>query len=265
MNHNNIAQILFSRQIDSMIASDACITCSKFAIDFFRKNALLVNKNAFLENEHKFININPPISNIDAIKNKSNKRFKIKTLVYNHRLYKHYGTEEIFSWLSELYKQRKDFQVIVTDPTGKRSSERNKLNPEVVEFKKKISQLPYVRLKHIKNRDDYYQVLWQSHLGLGPLKPSALWSMSVVDLFACNKPVLAPNYSCFPEMLLNDKNLLFKNKTEFINKLNLLLDDKKIYKKEQDFCYSLSKKYSDSVVVEKFINVFLNKNGAENK
>lgn len=257
INHNNLAESIFMRQIDAISSSDLCLTCSRFSIDFFLKNAQLYNKNLRHIFNKKFVNINPPISIDQTQENKTNSRYKKKTLIYNHRLYKHYGTEEIFKWLNDLYQQRKDFQVIVTDPTGKRTKERKLLNKDVDIFKNYLKNLPFVKIRHIKNRDEYYKTLWKSYLGLGPLKPSALWSMSVVDLMACMKPVLAPNCACFPEMLENRSNLIFTNKNEFLEKINRLLDDKDLYSSEQTACYNLALKYSDKTVAQKFMDSFM--------
>jgi hypothetical protein len=145
---------------------------------------------------------------------------------------------------------------LVTDPTFKRSRERNILNPDVERFKKYIGKLPFVKITHIKKHSNYYKTIWKSYLGLAPLKPSALWSMATVDLMACNKPVLAPNYACFPEMLKGRKSLLFNNKEEFLNKINFILDNSQNYYQEGRYCFNLSKNYSDRVVAQKFIKIF---------
>jgi hypothetical protein len=253
MNHRNLAKIIFKRQIESLTSADYCITCSRFAIRFLKENGKALGEKI---NFKKIIHIPPPISLEETLENKTEERFPIKTIVYNHRLYRHYGTIEIFNWLSELFKKRQDFQVLLTDPTYKRSKDRNILNPDVEKFKKYLGKLPFVRIRHIKRHANYYKTIWKSHLGLAPLKPSALWSMATVDLMACAKPVLAPNYACFPEMLKNRTSLLFKNKEEFLNKINFLLDNSQRYYQEANYCFNLVNDYSEKVVAQKFIKVF---------
>jgi len=147
MNHNNLAQIIFKRQLEALITADYCITCSRFAIKFLKENIKTIGEKV---NFKKLTYIPPPISLEEVLENKTEEKFPLKTIVYNHRLYKHYGTTEIFDWLSELFTKRKDFQVLVTDPTFKRSRERNILNPDVERFKKYIGKLPFVKITHIK-------------------------------------------------------------------------------------------------------------------
>lgn len=253
LNHKHLAEIIFSRQVEAMSSADYCVTCSKYGKEFFIENAKATGKSI---NVDKLRNINPPISLKEAAENYTDEKFDAKTIVFNHRLYKHYGTAEIFEWLNEFYSVRKDFKVIVTDPTGNRSEERNRLSPDVVELKNKLQCLPFVSFKYMQSHADYYKVLWKSNIGLAPIKPSALWSMSAVDFMACKKPLLAPTMACFPEMLNNRKNLLFNNKGEFFTKLSNLLDNAKLYKAESDYCYQLAQNYTDSKVADKFLELF---------
>lgn len=202
MNHGGIVSAIFSRQLEAVLISDYYVTCSKFAIEFIKSNALLVNESIGKQISSKIKIIPPPISLNEAEEQRVERQFSKKTLMYNHRLYSHYGTELIFEWLSELYSKRQDFEVLVTDPTGDRSHERNKLDKSVNRFRDWLEDMPFIKIKNIKDHDKYYKTLWKCYAGLAPLKPSALWSMSVVDLLACGKPVFAPNYACFPEMLI---------------------------------------------------------------
>lgn len=253
LNHNHLGEIIFSRQIEAMSLADYCVTCSQYGKEFFTENIKATGKSI---NVDKLRNINPPISLKEVTENYTEEKFETKTIVFNHRLYKHYGTSEIFEWLNELYSIRKDFKVIVTDPTGNRSEEQNRLAPDVVELKSKLQCLPFVFFEHIQSHAEYYKILWKSDIGLAPIKPSALWSMSAVDFLACKKPLLAPAMACFPEMLNNHKSLLFNNKNEFFAKLNSLWDNVKLYKSESDYCYQLAQNYTDDKVADKFLELF---------
>jgi len=256
MNHGNIVNAIFYRQLESVLVADYYITCSKFAIEFVKSNAALVSMSIKKQISNKIIAIPPPISISEAEKQKTEKSFDTKTLVYNHRLYTHYGTKLIFEWLSELFSKRQDFEVLVTDPTGDRSHERNSLDKSVNYFKDWLADFSFVKIKSIKDHDEYYKTLWRCYAGLAPLKPSALWSMSVVDFLACGKPVLAPNYACFPEMLNNNKSLLFKNKKDFFKKANNLFDDENKYNTISMDCRKMTEKYIDTRVAQQFINLF---------
>lgn len=258
MNHAYLAKTIFSRQMEALSQADYCITCSKYAIQFIKLNAEILNKEFGEAIESKFINIAPPISMEEVDSSYCAKRFRKKTFIYNHRLYSHYGTEIIFNWLSEIYDEKQNFSVLVTDPTGKRSKERDVLDTSVKRLYQWIKEKPFVRIERIKSHQEYYKTLWSCHAGLGLLKPSALWSMSSVDVLACAKPLIAPNYACFPEMLNNRTSLLFNNKAEFKKIFGLILDNEDYYTKESMYCRNLANKYASNEIASSFSKLFQN-------
>jgi len=93
-------------------------------------------------------------------------------------------------------------------------------------------------------------------MGLGPLKASALWSMSVVDVMSCGKPVLCPAYAAFPEMLRHNPHLLANSQSDLSEKLNKLLDDPEHYGDMSNYCFEIAKEYSVDNTADKFIEIF---------
>lgn len=156
MNHGNLAQIIFNRQLESLMIADYCITCSNFGIKFIQENAILLAKSYSSLIDKKMIKIPPPCVLYDNAKVEFCNQYKMTTFIYNHRLYDHYGTMTIFEWLTELYNQRKDFKVLVTDPTEKRNHERDKLDKSVSCFRQWLYGLPFIKVEHIKHHKDYY-------------------------------------------------------------------------------------------------------------
>jgi glycosyltransferase involved in cell wall biosynthesis len=148
-----------------------------------------------------------------------------KKILYNQRLYKHYGTEIVLDIFNELAKKY-TFKLIITDPTGKRSKEREKLDNNVMKFKKSLAKLPYVEVHHCKTRTEYHNLLREVDIAVAPFKPSALWSMAVADVLAAGKPVLCPNVGAFPELLINTPALLCNNPRDLSKKLENFLTDK---------------------------------------
>jgi|GEM_PF-958816 len=130
------------------------------------------------------------------------------SILYNQRLYKHYGTERVIQAVQQVASER-DVTFVVTDPTGERSVERDRLDPAVRRFREELGKLPFVERIHCATRKGYHELLSRVDLGIAPVKPSALWSMAVTDLLATGKPVLCPNVGAFPELVPNTPELLF--------------------------------------------------------
>lgn len=256
MDHGNLAKVILSRQFESLLTADYCITCSMFGVDFIQSNARTLGNPISKYAKIKLINIPPPVSLSNVIRPIPSARFDIKTFMYNHRLYDHYGTRTLFEWLSELYEKRQDFRVLVTDPTGKRSKERDSLDKSVNELRSWLRDFPFVTVKHIKNHSDYYKVLSKCYAGLAPLNPSALWSMSAVDVMAHGKPLIAPNYACFPEMLKNNNSLIFGGKQDFFRKVNDIIDEEGVYFTTCNCCLNRAKSFSGAKVAKKFQALF---------
>ena len=211
LNNHDLALPIFLREIEAIQISDYNITCSNFGIDLLFSNAQKIMPSV----SGKIIAIPPPVS-FDEIE-KSLKDFKRsdsqkKAILFNHRLYSHYGPEEFFEVIKKMYESvRQDFEIIITHPTHGRSVERSRLDPNVQRIENVITKMPFVKLKHSRTREEYYKTVANSYIAIGPMKPSALWSMSTVDALACGIPTLCPAYASFPEILGNNSDLLFRN------------------------------------------------------
>jgi hypothetical protein len=256
MDHGNLAKTIFSRQLESLNIADYCVTCSDFGIEFIKENARILDEQYVSLIDERMIKIPPPNSLHEDNRKRSCEQSNVRTLIYNHRLYDHYGTRTIFEWLNELFAQRKDFDILVTDPTGERSIERDKLDISVSHIRKWLCEMPFVRVKHIKNHSDYYRTLSGCYAGFAPLKRSALWRMSAVDIMALGKPLFAPDYACFPEMLNNNEFLIFKSKIDFFEKVNRIFDDEKLYLDNSEYCLDCSKNYETRYTTTKFRAIF---------
>lgn len=145
------------------------------------------------------------------------------TLLYNHRLYAHYGTAEIFEWLEELNNRYPDsFRVIVTNPTAHRSLDRRRLDNSTNRLFDKVSALSFVETVEATTRESYEALLDQVDIGVSPLRTNALWNMAVVDLMGKGRPVLGYQYGAIPE-IVEDLTMLFKDRGEFIAKAAALI------------------------------------------
>ena len=251
LNRRGLGKVILQRNSEAITVSKCSITCSNFSKKVIEK-ILLSEINL----KHECLVIPPPVTTklTGDLRKKHIHQSKQKIL-YNHRLYDEYGTEKIISFLKHFYsKVNKEFVLIVTDPTYGRSSERNRLDDNVTRFRKMLSETPFVEFVHCKTQREYFELIKDCDLGLGPMKPSAAWSMAVMDMMACGKPVLCPNYAAFPEMVSNQE-LLYSSEEEFSRKLNYFVG-KKYENNISEFCRKQAQKFSIENCAEKFIALF---------
>lgn len=141
-------------------------------------------------------------------------------MLYNHRLYAHYGTESLFQWLDKAHTESDvGFEVWVTDPAGMRSPERNKLDNKSERLRQKIGEHPYVRLISAETREQYYKLLGSTHVCLAPQRRSPLWSMALCDALAAGRTVLAPRSGAYPEILDHKHLCFYEDKDDFVRQV----------------------------------------------
>jgi hypothetical protein len=68
--------------------------------------------------------------------------------------------------------------------------------------------------------------LSQAHFGVGCFQTYSAWSMSTTDGLSRGVPYLLPNKLCYPEMVGTDYPLLYNDRKEFKEMVNMLLDEK---------------------------------------
>jgi glycosyltransferase involved in cell wall biosynthesis len=253
LNNNGMSPLVFMRQIEALLASDFSATCSEFGVrlilDSARKIVPSVSPN--------MVAIPPPLSINESSASQSVEKANGNLIVFNHRLYSHYGPKEFFGFMDWFYGNvRQDFTVLLTDPTHGRSSERDVLNPSVNRMREELMHKPYVTLQHSGSREDYYRTLGKSKISIGPFKPSALWSMSAVDSMASGLPVLCPNYACFPEIVGQDSGMLFSTPMELSDLIQRFFDDKSFYQQASQYARDRAQCFRVEETARKFISLF---------
>lgn len=253
LNTHGLAQSILLRQIEALQLSSFGLTCSQYGINLI-KNSIKKIMPGFTTS---FEAIHPPVSLEEAKLGKETPKSNDNTIVFNHRLYNHYGPREFFDFLDWYYtNRRKDFQVVITDPTHGRSSERNRLDTSVDVTKEQILRRKYVEFRHSECREEYYATIGRCKLAVAPFKPSALWSMSIVDCMAAGTPVIAPNYACFPEILGRESGLLVNSREELAARLDDLFDNPSNYAKARNYCIERADQFSAQNTANKFIQIF---------
>ncbi|EDX73710.1 glycosyl transferase, group 1 family protein [Coleofasciculus chthonoplastes PCC 7420] len=246
-------QAIWKRQLESALVSDANIIGSQFGKRLFLTAAGSQTKDIFMEV------IPPPVQDykqscILSISN-STKNIRKPTLIYNHRLYTHYGGCEIFDYLKEL-NDKIPFILVVTDPTDKRSTFRNQLDPSPTDIRKYLATLPFVKIRHFSTQETYYQALTQVDIGISHLRSGALWSMAIVDLMSRGKPVVCFNSGAMPE-IVEDNDLLFSNKEDFQHIIIKLLMDSSFYREKSKSVAKRANNFLPKSISDKFHNIFL--------
>ncbi|MCP2095571.1 Glycosyltransferase involved in cell wall bisynthesis [Actinosynnema pretiosum] len=145
--------------------------------------------------------------------------------LYNHRLYRHYGTER-FVELAELLGQALPVRLRVADLFGRRSPERTRLDPSPDRYLERLRALPHVQVVSDHGRRERYRALLHgSAFALAPFRPAVTWSMSVVDCLSMGVPVVAPALGWLAEPGVLPPELLFDRPEQAVRIVERLLEE----------------------------------------
>ena len=143
-------------------------------------------------------------------------------LLYNHRLYRHYGTDFLVD-LAEVLAERVEHELIVLDVLANRSLTRHTLDPYVRDAVGRLRGISTVRIvPGIGDRPAYRDLLHSVRVGLAPYRRASVWSMSTVDCLGMGVPVVAPALACFPEII--PRGQLYHDVSEAADQVATLLE-----------------------------------------
>ncbi|MBF4615471.1 hypothetical protein [Curtobacterium sp. VKM Ac-1376] len=215
LNQHGLASSIWARQVEAAELADFAMIGSSWGAEWFQRAARRSGAG-----QVSLEVVPPPASIAERPHAESN----LVSILYNHRLYGHYGTPQMLDWLQALHSRRPGaFEVVFTNPTGQRSAERRRLDPSVDEAIQRIGTLPFARVQQARSREEYARLLTQSDIGLGPLRNNALWNMSIADLMGAGRPVAAPAKGAFSE-IVGDPDLLFDDRESFLDVMGELID-----------------------------------------
>jgi WD40 repeat protein len=196
--------------------ADACVVESKFAKELLMTQIGIPKKLEI---------IHPPVETELQLSSQQSFSYEKVKIIYNHRLYAHYGTAELFDWIDVALKGYENkCEILVTSPRGKRTQNQRDLDVNSETVANEVCSRPYVKIVEARSRSEYHKILASVHLGVAPLRPAPLWNLSIVDLLATGKPVLASRSGAFPELLEDSPEYLFSDRDEFIMKLRQLIE-----------------------------------------
>ncbi len=203
--------------LSGLLLSDVFFTQSRFAAELLYGAAKSFNIKI-----EKDIRILPPMLDPMIFRIGDPTPPPRRTLVYNHRLYQSYGTDEFLSYIDMIHDL--DVDVLVADPMPRRSSSRALFNDSPTLYRTLIREKPRTRiLNGGTSREAYRDILLEARVGLAAPRKACVWSMSSIDCLSLGIPVLAPSYGAYPEFIPSD--LLFTTWEEAKQKLGMLMND----------------------------------------
>jgi hypothetical protein len=187
-----------------------------------REAAVWLNPTALESVDKKLVPLWPGIESREIIAAKTVKRFLKKTIVFPYRTQKYTGFKSLVEiHLAKLWKRRKDFRLLLTNPSD---YDYVKNYPE---------RFPFVEVCQL-NRQEYLDALWKADIVVGCHNGSNQWSLAAVEAIAAECVPLLNQTSFYPEMILaatpkRDWQLVlekyFYYRATFTQKLEGLLDN----------------------------------------
>ena len=171
-----------------------------------------------------------------------------RTVVYNHRLYEHYGTWD-FLRLAKQLRTLIPYDLIFCDPMPNRSMGRDRLDPSVSAIKRYIASERLGIVIPGSDRVAYRLAMTSARVGFSSLQHHCVWSMSVVDSLGLGIPVIAPNHSAFPEMVPLD--CLFISTEEAAERAATLLSDDMMWSRASETALYMTRTWTS----ESFCNI----------
>lgn len=248
LNAENLGAVVWQRQQEAFRHSEINIIGSRFG------SRLLADGLADDFDASKVCVIPPPATLEGGLARVTGCLDKKPLVIYNHRLYAHYGGVQIFEMLARINDER-PFRLIVTDPTFQRSEERDKLDNSVQHIRAYLRSLLFVRIVHCQGQPEYRELLSSADFALGPMRTGALWSMAIVDVMSMGKPVIAFDDGGFGEVV-QDADLLVSDETSFRKTFLRLLTDEDYRKLKGEAAREIAGQYDAALIAGKFELVF---------
>jgi glycosyltransferase involved in cell wall biosynthesis len=197
LNNANLAFPILLSLLSSIGISDYVFIQSKFAKQSLE--SALVKYNIKYNPEKIFV-VPPPYDPF-LFEPKEEELVTDKNILYNHRLYAHYGTDHLIKLIGSI-SHKNGVHFTITDLFGSRNTTRKRLDESVDNFMKILSEFPQVNfVSGTCNRHYYKTIIKKSRISLAPFRKMAVWSMSAIDCLGCGVPVIAPNMGSYPEFI----------------------------------------------------------------
>lgn len=248
LNHNNLGIPIIFSIISALLTADIFITQSHFSKYLLTQTALYYR----LQLPKEIVIIAPP-ADPSLSKRKLESAPKNRQILYNHRLYESYGTNEFLQFIRQA--KALDFELIISDPMPSRSKERLSLNNTPSYFRNTLNDLSFAKVINGNiPRDKYAEVIENSRLAFASMRKACVWSMAAIDCMDIGVPVLAPRYAAYPEFIPDE--LLFDTKEEAYSLAEKLLNEDGFWHHCSKRCQTITQSFSSSVIANRFYELF---------
>lgn len=171
--------------------------------------------------------------------------------IYNHRLYRHYGTAR-FTHLARRLTADAPVRLTVMDLFGTRSPERIRLDPSPERHLEQLAAMDGVTIASDRgDRIRYRNLLAGAHFGIAPFRPGCPWSMSVIDCQAMGLPVVGPRTGWLAEHI--DNELLFDTDDQAVQIVERLATDAEFYLVHAKRAYASTADLTPDVVAARYL------------
>lgn len=173
------------------------------------------------------------------------------TGIYNHRLYRHYGTAR-FTRLARRLVADAPVRLTVMDLFGTRSPERIRLDPSPERHLEELATTDGVTIASDRgDRIRYRNLLAGAHFGIAPFRPGCPWSMSVIDCQAMGLPVIGPRTGWLAEHI--DHELLFDTDEQAVQIAQRLATDAEFYLVQAKRAYASTADLTPAAVAARYL------------
>jgi len=146
-------------------------------------------------------------------KYKKRPKFDKFTFLFNHRFQDYKNWRTTFEIFDQLYKEKYDFNVLVTKAGGDRINT--------------INEKPYVMIKDLPTKQQYYDEIQQCHCNTFNSQHET-FCISILESMYFGLSTIVPNRTTMPELLGKDSWQIFNTENEQKEKLIYLLKNKDI-------------------------------------
>lgn len=247
-NDNSLGHAIVLKMAAGIVASDIVLVQSDYAASLL--NDIMAGLG--IDRRNRVHVLSPPLDPAFLVSSVPPRPGNTR-IVYNHRLYEHYGTAAAIDLLSSVACEC-DAHIIVTDLTAHRSTERARLDTSVDLYKRRLRDLPFVQIVGgSTTRAQYRGFVASCCAGLAPLRRGAVWSMACVDCMGLGVPVVAPRWASFPEFIPHQ--LLFDSTDSARVLFRKLLTDRAFWEETSEACIAAVQQLHPRVIARQFIEI----------
>ena len=248
LNNGGIGFSVCMSFLSGLEMSDVVFTHSQTSKDYLRK---LYAKYSIHFCEEKF-KINPPPYDPFLLDNNTQCS---KRIIYNHRLYRHYGTDFLFNLAKAITSKYNKIEVDVFDVLGERTAIQKRMDPSVDIARETLSKINGVKLiNDTHKRARYYECLKGALFSIAPYRQNCIWAMSCIDSLGMGVPVIAPDVAWFSEFI--PKDLRYSSIDEAMDIIDKLINDSVFWRKKSAQANKLISSLSPESIANTFLDEF---------